>query len=90
MGASDVKQYKLIEKAIRKAGVENIKAHMLKNGHKITKSDRDIAVIKYCFQHGPTATSKIFHISLSQVSYIIRRYYKFALETIEEMENTMK
>ena len=86
MGMANIKRYQLIEKAIRKAGVENIKTYMLKNGHRIDKFDRDIAIIKYCLQHGPTATSKIFHLSLSYPSYIVRRYYKFALETIEEME----
>lgn len=86
MGTANIKRYQLIEKAIRKAGVENIKTYMLKSGHRVDKFDRDIAIIKYCLQHGPTATAKLYRLSLPYPSYIVRRYYKFALETIEEME----
>lgn len=80
MGYPNLAKYVQFEQAFRKVGEYNLKSYILSKGHNIRKFDRNMKIIRYCLQHGPTAASKVFHVTESYPSMILYKYGRYAEE----------
>ena len=80
MGYPNLAKYVQFEQAFRKVGEYNLKSYILSKGHNIRKFDRNMKIIRYCLQHGPTAASKVFHVAESYPSMILYKYGRYAEE----------
>ena len=80
MGYPNLKKYVEFEKAIKKVGEDRLKAYILSKCHKISKFERNMKIIVYTIQHGPTAASKVFHVTESYPSMILYKYGRYAEE----------
>ena len=83
MGYPNLAKYAEFEMAIRKVGEQNLKSYVVSKGHKPEYFERNMKIIKYTFQHGTHAASKIFHVSSSYPSTITYLYGRLAVELAE-------
>lgn len=86
MGYPNLAKYAQIEKDIRRVGTENLKLFIASKGVRIKNFERDMKVIRYTLQHGPTASACVFHMSNSYPSMLLYKYGRFAKELVEIME----
>lgn len=80
MGYPNLKKYVEFEKAIKKVGYFNLMDYVKSKGHRVDKFERNMKIIVYTIQHGPTAASKVFHVTESYPSMILYKYGRYAEE----------
>ena len=83
MGYPNLAKYVQFEQAFRKVGEYNLKSYILSKGHNIRKYERNMKIIRYCLQHGPSAAGQVFHVSASYPSHILYAYGRYAMELAE-------
>lgn len=90
MGTANLEKYRRIENLIRKVGVRNLNQFLIKEGHKPQNLERNMRILRYCFQHGPIAAAKLYHISQSYPTQIIKCYEDAAKRLLARMEMEKK
>lgn len=84
-----VKQYWKVREAINQIGIEEIKRHIRKHHPRAVMMgdiDRQLVMVKSTLANGPVAAAKLFGCAPCTCTNTVTKWYRYALEAIEEKE----
>lgn len=82
-----MRDYPQMAHDINSLGLNNLRKYIRKyHPAAVPNMERNIAIIKYCVNHGPCETAKLFCLSLYTVRHIMEQYWGYAKEGLDEAE----